>query len=135
MFDIAVAPELDLKLDKRNKIVYYNIKADDKMIDQQIDAFASRGGSYEKVDAYEDNDMLKGDLRELNADGSTKEDGITVADAVMMPAYIKVEEQKAVFNGAKAGDIITFNPKKAYPESLTDDSLSFSAILKWQRKF
>ena len=125
-FDIAVAPELDLKLDKRNKIVYYNIKADDKMIDQQIDAFASRGGSYEKVDAYEDNDMLKGDLRELNADGSTKEDGITVADAVMMPAYIKVEEQKAVFNGAKAGDIITFNPKKAYPES----TVELSSLLK-----
>ena len=125
-FDIAVVPELDLKLDKRNKIVYYNIKADDKMIDQQIDAFASRGGSYEKVDAYEDNDMLKGDLRELNADGSTKEDGITVADAVMMPAYIKVEEQKAVFNGAKAGDIITFNPKKAYPES----TVELSSLLK-----
>lgn len=125
-FDIAVAPELDLKLDKRNKIVYYDIKADDKMIDQQIDAFASRGGSYEKVDAYEDNDMLKGDLRELNADGSTKEDGITVADAVMMPAYIKVEEQKAVFNGAKAGDIITFNPKKAYPES----TVELSSLLK-----
>ena len=125
-FDIAVAPEMELKLDKRNKIVYYDVKADDKMIDQQIDAFASRGGSYEKVEAYEDNDMLKGDLRELNADGSTKEDGITVSDAVLMPAYIKVDEQKALFNGAKAGDIITFNPKKAYPES----PVELSSLLK-----
>ena len=125
-FDIAVAPEMDLKLDKRNKIVYYDVKADDKMIDQQIDAFASRSGSYEKVEAYEDNDMLKGDLRELNADGSTKEDGITVSDAVLMPAYIKVDEQKALFNGAKAGDIITFNPKKAYPES----PVELSSLLK-----
>ncbi len=125
-FDIAVAPELELKLDKRNKIAYYDIKADDKMIDQQIDAFASRGGSYEKVEAYEDNDMLKGDLRELNEDGSTKEDGITVADAVMMPAYIKVDEQKAIFNGVKAGDIVTFNPKKAYPES----NVELSSLLK-----
>lgn len=125
-FDIAVAPEMELKLDKRNKIVYYDIKADDKMIDQQIDAFASRSGSYEKVEAYEDNDMLKGDLRELNADGSTKEDGITVSDAVLMPAYIKVDEQKALFNGAKAGDIITFNPKKAYPES----PVELSSLLK-----
>lgn len=125
-FDIAVAPEMELKLDKRNKIVYYDVKADDKMIDQQIDAFASRSGSYEKVEAYEDNDMLKGDLRELNADGSTKEDGITVSDAVLMPAYIKIEEQKALFNGAKAGDIITFNPKKAYPES----PVELSSLLK-----
>lgn len=125
-FDIAVAPEFDLKLDKRNKIVYYDIKADDKMVDQQIDAFASRMGSYEKVDAYEDKDMLKGDLRELNEDGSTKEDGITVSDAVLMPAYIKVEEQKALFNGAKVGDIITFTPKAAYPES----TVEISSLLK-----
>lgn len=125
-FDIAVAPEFDLKLDKRNKIAYYDIKADDKMVDQQIDAFASRTGSYEKVDNYEDNDMLKGDIRELNEDGSTKEDGITVSDAVLMPAYIKVEEQKNLFNGAKVGDIITFNPKAAYPES----TVEISSMLK-----
>ncbi len=125
-FDIAVAPEFDLKLDKRNKIVYYDIKADDKLIDQQIDAFASRTGSYEKVDAYEDNDMLKGDLRELNEDGSTKEDGIAVSEAVLMPSYIKVVEQKDLFNGAKVGDIITFNPKAAYPES----TVEISSMLK-----
>lgn len=125
-FDIAVAPELEVKLDKRNKVVYYDIKVDDKMIDQQIDAYASRGGSYEKVEAYEDNDMLKGDLRELNEDGSTKDGGITVSDAVLMPAYMKVDEQKALFNGAKTGDIITFNPKKAYPES----TVEISSLLK-----
>lgn len=125
-FDIAVAPEMDIKLSKRNKIAYYNISVSDEMIDQQIDAYASRGGSYEKVDSYEDNDMLKGDLRELNADGSTKEGGITVADAVLMPAYIKVDDQKALFQGCKAGDIITFNPKKAYPES----AIEISSLLK-----
>ena len=96
------------------------------MIDQQVDAYASRGGSYEKVDSYEDNDMLKGDMRELNADGSTKEDGITVADAVLLPAYIQVDDQKALFQGCKAGDIITFNPKKAYPNS----NVEVSSLLK-----
>ena len=115
-FDIAVAPEIDIKLSKRNKIPFYNIAVSDEMIDQQIDAYASRGGSYEKVDSYEDNDMLKGDLRELNEDGSTKEGGITVSDAVLMPAYIKVDDQKALFQGCKTGDIITFCPKAAYPE-------------------
>ena len=125
-FDIAVAPDMDIKLTKRNKIAYYNITVSDEMVEQQIDAYASRGGSYEKVDAYEDNDMLKGDLRELNADGSTKEDGITVSDAVLMPAYIKEDEQKAMFQGCKTGDIITFNPKKAYPESLVE----ISSLLK-----
>lgn len=125
-FDIAVAPEIDIKLSKRNKIPFYNIAVSDEMIDQQIDAYASRGGSYEKVDSYEDNDMLKGDLRELNEDGSTKEDGITVSDAVLMPAYIKVDDQKELFQGCKTGDIITFCPKAAYPES----TVEISSLLK-----
>lgn len=125
-FDIAVAPEIDIKLSKRNKIPYYNIAVSDEMIDQQIDAYASRGGSYEKVDSYEDNDMLKGDLRELNEDGSTKEGGITVSDAVLMPAYIKVDDQKALFQGCKTGDVITFCPKAAYPES----TVEISSLLK-----
>ena len=125
-FDIAVAPEIDIKLSKRNKIPFYNIAVSDEMIDQQIDAYASRGGSYEKVDSYEDNDMLKGDLRELNEDGSTKEGGITVSDAVLMPAYIKVDDQKALFQGCKTGDIITFCPKAAYPES----TVEISSLLK-----
>lgn len=125
-FDIAVAPEFKAELSKDDKIAYYNISVDDKLIDQQIEAFASRAGSYKKVDEYQDNDMLKGDLRELNEDGSTKEGGITVSEASMLPSYITVEEQKALFNGAKVGDIITFNPKKAYPTS----NVEISSLLK-----
>ena len=125
-FDIAVAPEFKVELSKDDKIAYYNIAVDDKLVDQQIEAFASRAGSYQKVDEYQDNDMLKGDLRELNEDGSTKEGGITVSEASMLPSYITVEEQKTLFNGAKVGDIITFNPKKAYPTS----NVEISSLLK-----
>lgn len=34
----------------------------------------------------------------------------------MMPEYIKADDQKKLFDGAKVGSVITFNPKKAYPE-------------------
>ena len=125
-FDIAVAPEMDVKLTKKNKIVYYDITVEDKMIDQQIDVYASRGGSYEKVDDYQDGDMLKGDIRELNADGSTKEGGIEVSEAIILPSYIKADDQKALFQGCKLGDILTINPKKAYPDS----TVEISSLLK-----
>ncbi len=119
IFDIAVAPDFKIELTTKDKVNYYEIDVDDKLVDQQIDMFASRNGHYEKVEAYSEDqrDMLKGDLRELDADGNTKEGGITVADAVLMPQYIKVDEQKQLFAAAKLGDIITFNPKKAYPEN------------------
>ena len=120
MFDIAVAPEFKVALSGRDKVDYYNITVDDKILDQQVDMYASRSGSYEKAEVYQENDMLKGDLRELDENGNTKEGGITVEAAVMMPSYIKVEEQKNLFNDAKVGDIITFNPKKAYPDNDTE---------------
>ena len=128
-FDIAVAPEMKVSLTGRDKVDYYNIIVDDKLVDQQVDMFASRAGSYEKARTYKDNDMLKGDLRELDEAGNTKEGGITVEAAVLMPTYIKVDDQKKLFDGAKLGDIITFNPRKAYPDNDTE----VSSLLKIER--
>ncbi len=125
-FDIAIAPEFKAELSDKDTIVYYDITTDDSIVDKQIEAFASRSGSYQKVDEYQDNDMIKGDIRELNEDGSAKEGGITVSQASMLPTYIKVDEQKALFQGCKVGDIIVFNPKKAYPES----NIEISSLLK-----
>ena len=130
VFDIAVAPEFEVKLSGRDKVDYYTITVDDKLIDQQVEAFASRAGHYDKVETYAENDMLKGDLRELDADGNTKEDGIVVEGAVMLPNYIKVDDQKKIFDGAKLGDILTFNPKKAYPENNGE----IGALLKISRE-
>ena len=130
VFDIAVAPEFEIKLSGHDKVDYYTIKVDDKLIDQQVDMYASRGGHYDKVDSYQENDMLKGDLRELDAEGNTKEDGITVEEAIMLPNYIKVDDQKKLFDGCKLGDIITFNPKKAYPENTGE----VSSLLKISRE-
>ena len=129
MFDIAVAPEMKVSLTGRDKVDYYKIVVDDKTIDQQVDMLASRSGSYEKAENYEGNDMLKGDLRELDENGNIKEGGITVESAVLMPSYIKVDDQKKLFDGAKLGDIITFNPRKAYPDNDTE----VSQLLKIER--
>lgn len=108
-FDLAVAPEINVKLNGHDKVDYLTIEVDDKLIDQQVQMYASRGGSYQKADDYQENDLLKGDLRELDV-----ENGIELSEAVVMPSYIKDEDQKKLFEGAKLGDIITFNPRKAY---------------------
>ena len=130
VFDIAVAPEFKIELTNKDKIDFYNITVDDKIIDQQVEMYASRAGHYEKVEEYAENDMLKGDLRELDKKGNTVEGGITVADAMLLPTYIKVDKQKKLFDGAKLGDIITFNPKKAYPENTGE----VSSLLKISRE-
>lgn len=127
-FDIAVAPEFKIELNGHNKIDHYTIIVDDALIDRQVEMFTSRNGTYEKAESYEDNDMLKGDLRELDEKGNTKEDGITVEAASILPNYIKDEAQKALFNGAKLGDIITLNVSKAF-----ESEAEIASLLKVER--
>ena len=126
-FDIAVAPVFEVKLTDKDKVPYYNITVDDKLIDQQVEMYQNRAGQYEKVEQYnsKERDMLKGDLREVG-----KEGGIELSDVVLMPQYIKVDDQKKLFDDCKLGDIITWNPRKAYP----DNDAEVSAMLKIQKE-
>ena len=129
VFDIAVAPEFKAELTGKDKIDYYTIKADDKLINDQVQMYASQAGEFVKAEVFSGNDTITGDLRELDENGNTKEGGITTEGGMVMPAYIKAEDQRKLFDGAKPGDIITFNPKKAYP----DNDAEVAALLKVQK--
>ena len=84
------------------------------MVDQQVKMYTQRTAKYEKVEDYQDNDMLKGLLAELDENGNTKEGGLQVEGAVMMPSYMKNDDQKAIFNGAKVNTVLVFNPSVAF---------------------
>ena len=129
VFDIAVAPEFKAELSGKDKIDYYTIKVDDKMLDDQVQMYASQAGEFVKADVFSGNDTITGDMRELDENGNTKEGGIVTEGAMVMPAYIKADDQKRLFDGAKPGDIITFNPKKAYP----DNDAEVAALLKTEK--
>ena len=126
VFDIAVAPEMNAVLSADDTVDYYDIKVDDAMVDDQVKMFQAQTGNFVEAQEWSGNDTLKGDLRQLDADGNTLADGITVADAIVMPSYVKGDSEKAKFDGAKPGDIIIFNPKKAYP----DNDAEVAALLK-----
>ena len=114
VFDIALAPEFKAEVSSQDKVDYYTIEVTDEMVENQSKAYTQRNGKYEQVEAYEENDMLKGLLAELDEEGNTKEGGIQVEGAVMMPSYMKNDEQKAIFANAKVNDVLVFNPDAAY---------------------
>ena len=130
VFDIAVAPEFTVALSGKDKIAYYTIAVDDKLIDQQVQMYASQGGEFVKAEVFSGNDTITGDLRQLDEKGNTLEGGITTESGMIMPAYIKEDKQKKLFDGCKPGDIITFNPKKAYP----DNDAEVAALLKAKKE-
>ena len=114
VFDIALAPEFKAEVSNTDKVDYYTIEVTDEMVENQVKAYTQRNGKYDQVSAYEDNDMLKGLIAELDENGNTKEGGIQVEGAVLMPSYMKYDEQKAIFANAKVNDVLVFNPNAAY---------------------
>ncbi len=108
-FELAIAPEFEVSLTKKDKIDYYNVEVSDQMVENQVDMYRQRGGKYEKVDSYEDNDMIKGIITELDVEAPVKAE-----DVVMLPKYFKNDDQKKLFEGVKVNDIVTFNPSVAY---------------------
>lgn len=123
-FDLGIAPEVNVELTNKDKVKYFTIKVSDEMIDNQIKSYTGRYGKYVQEEVVEEKDMMKGELLEM-ADGKVNESGLKVQDATMTAAYMKDDAQKALFIGAKKGDVITFNPAKAF-ESTTE----ISSLLK-----
>lgn len=107
-FDFAVAPEFDAKLNGHNKLTQYVITVTDEMVDNQVKSYAERFGEYTEAEEVKSGDVLKGLLTEQ------KENGIVKENAMLNPEYMQDKEQAKLFENAKKGDVITFNPTKAY---------------------
>lgn len=129
VFDIAVAPEMTAELNEKDKLTYYDIKVDEKLVDDQVQMYCSQAGEFKEAEVFSGNDTITGEMRELDEKGNTKEGGLVNEAAMVMPAYIKDEEQRKLFDGAKKGNVVTFNPKKAYP----DNDAEVAALLKVEK--
>lgn len=130
VFDIALAPEFKAEVTEQDAIDFYSITVSDEMVNSQVDMYAQRAAKYEKVEEYADRDMVKGLLAELDENGNTKEGGIQVEGAVMMPSYMKNEDQKAIFATAKVNDVLVFNPNAAFE----GNEAELSSLLKIKRE-
>lgn len=130
VFDVALAPEFDAKLTAKDKVDFYTISVDDDMVSKQVESYASRNGQYVKVDSYEPRDMVKGLLAELDEKGNPVDGGIQVEGAVMLPDYMKNDDEKAKFATAKVNDVIVFNPSKAY----NDSDVELASLLRMKKE-
>lgn len=124
LYDIALSPEVNAKMSKREKVPFYVIKVDDEMIDKQIESVCKNNGTMIPVEEIEGTEYLKGELIELDENGNAKEGGIKNEDASMSVYHMKDEEALNAFKGKKVGEEVKFNAAKAFPNK-TD----FAAML------
>lgn len=111
-YEIGIAPEIDLTLDKSVNLPYYKIAVDDNMLKEQDDHLRERFGAQVPGDEVDAKALVKGAIMELNEDGTIKdgEDAIQVVDGIVAPMFFKDKEQANLFLGKKVGDKVRFNP-------------------------
>ncbi len=128
-FDLALAPEFKAELTKDDTVDYYDIEVSEDMITKQLGAMQQQAGHPEEADSYQDRDLLRGTLAELDENGQPKEGGLEVK-ATLMPTYFKSDDQKKIFENAKKNDVLTFNPTTAYEANEAE----LSSIFKIDRE-
>lgn len=127
-YDLALAPELDVKLDKDEKLPYYEIQVSDEMVAEQDKALCKRFGAQVPGPEFEKDALVKGPIFELDENGNVKEgdDAIKVVSGIVAPMYFKDSEQAALFEGKKVDDIVVFNPWK----TCNGDATELSSMLQ-----
>ncbi len=122
VFDIAIAPEIDVTCSTEDNVNLYDVAVSDEMIDNQVKSYCGRFGKYEQTDVVAERDVLRGTMVEVNAD-KAEEDLIKVENASLSAMHMKDDAQKALLVGANKGATVTFNPKKAYENETEVSSL------------
>lgn len=114
-FEVGLSPEYDLTFDKNDTLPLYKVELEDDLLEKQMEGYKQNFGTYDKIEeSAVETDLIKGKATELE-NNEPKEDGIVVENAILMPSYIKNDEEtKNRFVGANAGDEVIINPAKAY---------------------
>jgi trigger factor len=114
VFDLGLSPVIDLDFQKIGKLPYYEIAIDAEMIDNQVEAFQNRFGSYVDAEVSTENDNLIGSLKQLDDKGEVLEGGIQLEEAQVSLKMVLAKKSKSALLGKKAGDVVKLNPKKAF---------------------
>jgi len=114
-FDLGLAPELTMEVTAKDKVPFYKIKADKKQQEEYKDSLLQRYGEFKAVEKAGNDEMIKGVLVKVDPEGVEVENGIRVENVSMSLEMMKDDDQKVLFSGAKGGDEVIFDVKKAFP--------------------
>ncbi len=112
-YEIALAPEFDVKITNKDKLNFYNIKADAKLVDSYCTDIAKKYGKMSNPEVSEEGDLIFCAINQLDVDGNIMKNGIQNEATVSMDHIADKKIQKQ-FVDVKTNDIITVNVMKAF---------------------
>ncbi len=107
-FELGLAPEFEVKLKGKKAITQYNIIADDKMIDKQVEHIQKQYGKLVSTDVVEDASEVTGTF--VNEEKEINNSTTITLDKVKGKTNLKK------FVGAKVGDVITLKTKNLFSD-------------------
>jgi len=112
LYELGMAPSFEVKVPEE-KIPYYLIKVDDKMMEDDIADIRRRYGKFSNPEVSEEHHILYGEFVELDGEGAVKEGGNKTTTSLTLE-LIKKADKKKVFVGLKKGDTVRFNPMETF---------------------
>ncbi len=112
-YEVGLAPEFDVKITAKDKLNYYKIKADAKLVEGYCTDIAKRYGKMSNPEASVEGDLIFCTIEQLDVDGIVMDNGIK-NDATVAMDYIADMKIKKQFVGVKTDDLITVNVMKAF---------------------
>lgn len=108
-YDLGLAPTFTLNISATDTLTRYKIQVSDAMLDDEINKIRMRQGVFEASDNAGVDDIIYGELSELDADGNMLEGGVENKKMSTTPGLIKDEDLKSKLMNTKAGDVLEVN--------------------------
>ncbi len=110
-YELGMAPEFDIELSDRLGVEYPVVEVTDELVQREIEDMRRRFGKLEDATESGSNDMLLGDMIELDADGAVKEGGL-MHRATISLEYMEDAATREALTGRSVGDEVSVDPHK-----------------------
>lgn len=113
IYELGLAPEFELDFSSKDKLTNYQIKVDKETLDSRITNLRKSYGKMTNPAVSADDDVLYADLKQIAADGSIFDGGISNTASVRLDQVADQKIKKSLI-GLKAEDEVVLDIQKAF---------------------
>ena len=118
VYVLGLAPEFELEFTSKDKLTYYQVKVDPGTLASRITNLRKSYGKMSNPDVSADDDVLYADLKQLSADGSVFEGGISATASVRLDQVGDTKIKKSLI-GLKKEAVVNVDLQKAFDGNAT----------------
>lgn len=109
-YDLGIAPEIDVEMDNKLDVEFPLVDVNEELLDKELADMQRRFGNLSDAETAGPEDMLMGDLIELDADGEIQAGGLMNRTTITLSELDQATQ--GLFTGKTVGDSVTVDPHK-----------------------